>query len=528
MATVSLELPTKLECPPGDLFDFPTKGDLCNAINSIGDIKPKLKVYLVQMGDNIDAEVKEEIESVIEDVEGYMEKFESILSPYWQKGTVRNWSKEAKDAVTQLIAEFHLYVPAKMMDLIAKIIPLDMTLTVIGISINIPKITTKEEQERIIAQISGMGTDVKAKIEALEGKADLSAEDLKAETHELISAEVDKFFKMIPKCYRQFDGAESFGVRCNELKAKATWSFVKSEIQDWMQNWHYKAYKELIGMFDIIWDALGLPNITALFTMDIPKIIDAVIDMIKLKYEAEIAAAEKAGLDIEKLKDLKAEDLKLQSKEEISVNVKDEAILLGKEMRTEIRDKILDLQIGPLPLKTIIGAEIDESVTSLEDQIDEFIIAARDFSINWQKKLLFDWVKIVKAFFDAIGLGAIFELINLTFHDMLLLVGMNFTVPINLDKLKSMKDFDIKDVVLASSGLHQRGGPPSIEKVVNHLTTSVGQTTIAGSYTEGNVVVVNKNNLRVLFEDYEVVDGDIVLDTAASEGDEYIAIPTGG
>ena len=56
--------------------------------------------------------------------------------------------------------------------------------------------------------------------------------------------------------------------------------------------------------------------------------------------------------------------------------------------------------------------------------------------------------------------------------------------------------------------------------------SSIGQTTIAGSYTEGNVVVVNKSNLRVLFEDYEVVDGDIVLDTAAAEGDEYIAIPT--
>ena len=38
--------------------------------------------------------------------------------------------------------------------------------------------------------------------------------------------------------------------------------------------------------------------------------------------------------------------------------------------------------------------------------------------------------------------------------------------------------------------------------------------------------MVNKSNLRVLFEDYEVVDGDIVLDTAAAEGDEYIAIPT--
>ena len=519
------ELPTKLECPPGDCFDFPTKGDLVNMINKIGEVPSKLRVYAVQMGDELDAESKAEIDAIIEDVEGYMEKFESILSPYWQKGTIRNWNKEAKDAITQLIAEFHLYIPAKMLDIIGKIIPLDLSLNVLGISINIPKITTKEEQERIIAQISGMGTDVKVKIEALKELDDITAEDLKIKTDVLISAEVDKFFKMIPSVYQQFGG--EYGLTVNELKAKATWSYIKSEIQDWIQNIHFKAYKTLIGKFDIIWDALGLPNITALFTLDVPKIIEAAIDTVKLKYEVELGAA---GVDIEALKDLSAEDLKLQTDKDISVNIEDLSIKKAHEMREEIKDKILDLQIGPLPLKTIIGASVEESVTSIEDQIDEFIVAARDFSINWQKKLLFDWVKIVKAFFDAIGLGAIFDLISLTFCNILELIGFPFDVNIKFpsgDKLKGM------GIALVAGSLTPAlagatGGPASIVKVVNNITTTAGQTVIAGSYADGNVVVVNKNNLETLFTDYSVVDGDIVLDTAAAAGDKYIAIPTDG
>jgi len=485
------DTPFQLECPPGDIFSFPTKGDLVNMINKIGEIPSKLKVYMVQMGDELDAETKEQIESVIKDIEDYMEKFEKILSPYWQKGTVRNWSKETKDAITQLIAEFHLFIPAKVLDLIAKVIPIDFTLNVIGIDINVPKITTKEEQERIIAQISGMGTDVKEMIKKVTEFEGLDEEGIKEKSNAIITAEVDKFWKMIPAQYRQFGG--EYGLTVNEWKAKATWSFIKSEIQDWIQNSLFKGFKSLISVFDIIWDALGLPNITALFTLDIPKIIQAAIDTVKLKYDTKNLSIEKA-----------------------------------QEMREEIRDKILDLKIGPLPLKKIIGATVEESVTSIEDQIHEFIVAARDFAINWQKKLMFDWVKIVKSFLDAIGLGAIFDFVFLTFCDVLKLIGFPFDVPINLDKLKSMDGFDIKDAVTSAGLVLSFDKSDSLARVVNNIVTTSGQTVIAGSYADGDVVVVNKSNIQVEFTDYSVVDGDIILDSAASEGDEYIVIPTDG
>jgi hypothetical protein len=59
----------------------------------------------------------------------------------------------------------------------------------------------------------------------------------------------------------------------------------------------------------------------------------------------------------------------------------------------------------------------------------EIKIAFQEFCQNWQKKLLFDWVKIVKKFFSAIGLGKLFDLLTITFCDFLKLIGFPPTIP---------------------------------------------------------------------------------------------------
>jgi hypothetical protein len=81
--------------------------------------------------------------------------------------------------------------------------------------------------------------------------------------------------------------------------------------------------------------------------------------------------------------------------------------------------------------------------------------------------------------------------------------------------------------------------PTSTDKVVNEVTTTAGQTVIAGSYADGDVLVVNKSDLKInigadgaavpitAFTGYAVVDGDIVLTTPAAEGDNYLVIPRG-
>ena len=490
------KLPTEIPCPPGDIFDLPTKADLVNMINSISDIPSQLKVFMVQLGSELTAEAKAEMESIIEEIEKYMELFEKILKPYWKGGTIRNWSKEAKEAITDLLAEFHMYIPAKILELIGKIIPVNFKMNVIGIEIDLLRITTAEHQQEIIDQLSGMGSDIKAQIEALKNQdPPLSAEELKKMMDGLVSDEIDKFFKMIPSVYQQFAG--EYGLTVNEWKAKATWSWVKSEIQDWIQNYQFKLFKELISVFDLIWSMLGLPSITALFTMDIPKMIQALIDMVKAKYG-----------DIKKL-----------------------TIEEAQKFRKELKSLLLDLQIGPFSIKQILGDAIKESVTSLEDQINELIIAARDFAINWQKKIMFEWVKIVKAFFDAIGLGAIFELIGLTLCNFLKMLAFPFKIDVKFPSIDKLATIGITIATVATvfdSGSMGTGeSPTSTDRVVNEVTTTAGQTVIAGSYADGDVLVVSKNDLKTAFTGYSVVDGDIVLSTPAAEGDNYLVIPRG-
>ena len=490
------KLPTEIPCPPGDIFDLPTKADLVNMINSISDIPSQLKVFMVQLGSELTAEAKAEMESIIEEIEKYMELFEKILKPYWKGGTIRNWSKEAKEAITDLLAEFHMYIPAKILELIGKIIPVNFKMNVIGIEIDLLRITTAEHQQEIIDQLSGMGSDIKAQIEALKNQdPPLSAEELKKMMDGLVSDEIDKFFKMIPSVYQQFAG--EYGLTVNEWKAKATWSWVKSEIQDWIQNYQFKLFKELISVFDLIWSMLGLPSITALFTMDIPKMIQALIDMVKAKYG-----------DIKKL-----------------------TIEEAQKFREELKSLLLDLQIGPFSIRQIIGDAIKESVTSLEDQINELIVAARDFAINWQKKIMFEWVKIVKAFFDAIGLGAIFELIGLTLCNFLKMLAFPFKIDVKFPSIDKLATIGITIATVATvfdSGSMGTGeSPTSTDRVVNEVTTTAGQTVIAGSYADGDVLVVNKNDIKTAFTGYSVVDGDIVLTTAAAEGDNYLVIPRG-
>ncbi|SVC31490.1 uncharacterized protein METZ01_LOCUS284344, partial [marine metagenome] len=119
-------------------------------INKISDIPSQLRVFMVEMGTDLTAEAKAEMEGIIKEIESYMETFEEILKPYWKTGTVRDWSKEAKEAITDLLAEFHMFIPAKILELISKIIPVPLKLNVIGIEIDILRITTAEHQQEII------------------------------------------------------------------------------------------------------------------------------------------------------------------------------------------------------------------------------------------------------------------------------------------------------------------------------------------------------------------------------------------
>ncbi len=351
-------IPSAFPCPDGTIINLPTKADLTNAIAKIGDIPSQLKVYLVTNAKNITAEAREDIEKVIKDVEDFMDKLADIASPYWEKGTVRNWGKEARDAVEEMLQEFHIYVPVKIMELISKIIPVSFKVNLLGIEIDVLKILTKEEQTNIKTQIGN---------------------------------KIDKFYALLPDSYKVFDG--DFGIECNEWKAKAIWKYLKSEIMDWVTNSIFKLGEKLIGKFKEIWDSLGLPKLPTAFEFDLESLIAGWKAIAKAKY------GEKT-----------------------------------KEYRDYIKNKLDSLTIAGIDLATIIGGKIALSVQSIEDEINSLISDFRDFKINWKKKLLFMWVETVEKFFKAIGLGKIFDFINLTFCDLLKLIGFPQTIDITVPK----------------------------------------------------------------------------------------------
>lgn len=366
----TVSIPQELTCPEDDIFSLPTKEDLVNALNKIAQIPSKLRVEIVQLGDKITDEVKEEINKVIEDIEEFIDKFADLLSPFWQKGQVRNWQKEINDAITELLQEFQIFVPAKIAELISKIIPVELKVNILGINIDIIKILTAEEQLRVKTQIAG---------------------------------KVDKFFALIPDTFKGFDG--ELGVTCDEWKAKLCWQYIKTKIQEVLSGNLHGAFKGLIDKFDEIWDALGLPGLPGLFKFDVAAIIDGLTK----------ALVEKRKRLFEKLSTAIGD-----AREKIRKEIDD--------INTSIVDALESISIGGFSLRSIIGGAIDRTVESLEETVSEIKIALEDFVYKLTQKLLFDWVKIVKKFFDAIGLSAIFKFLFFTFCDLLKLIGMPFKI----------------------------------------------------------------------------------------------------
>ena len=367
-------IPQELTCPEDDIFSLPTKEDLVNSLSKIGNIPSQLKIELQKLKNEggLTEQIEEEVKKVIKDIEDFIEGFSEILSPFWQKGTIRNWEKEINDAITELLQEFQIFVPAKIAEIISKIIPIGFKVNILGIEIDVLKILEKEEQQRIKTQIAG---------------------------------EVDKFFALIPDTFKGFDG--KLGLICDEWKANVTWQYIKTKIQQFLSGNLHGAFSGLIDKFDEIWDALGLPGLPDLLSFDVAGLIDAIVDRL----------VEQRNKLLEKLDD---PNLSAEARQKILDEIQD--------VNSKITEGLESISIGGFSLRDIIGGAIDKTVQSIEETVTEIRIALEDFVYKLTQKLLFDWVKIVKKFFDAIGLGKIFKILFFTFCDLLKLIGMPFNL----------------------------------------------------------------------------------------------------
>lgn len=394
----------------GDNF-LPTRADIVNAFNELTQIPYKIESQLQSMKtdlelkaaaiqndiENFDPEEEltalameelEELFGIIEDIEQIIEAVADILSPWWKKGDIRNVQKEADDAWNELIQEYHIFVPVKMMEMISKLIPVEFTVNILGIDIDVLKILEEEEQERIIKQI----------------------ED-----------EVDKYYALVPKELRFWDG--EWGVVCDQWKARLTWQHIKAEIIKWTTNTLFALFEKLIDVFEEIWDALGLPDLPIPLSFDVEAWIDAAMQAIK-----EQALAKKDELlgevaNLEKqIEDAKTDIENFDAEAELQKQI--DAIDIEGTVYALVIEELEKLQLFGISLLDVIGGDIEETVKMAEKEIDNLIKGARDWAQNWQKNLLLEWVGLVKKFLDAIGLGKILDLIFLTFCDVLALIGI--------------------------------------------------------------------------------------------------------
>ena len=405
-----------IELPCSD-STLPKKADFVNLFNQIAKIPTDLEMQINEYRAQIESKVNqaekdlkglsleeiekgidkeigkaqlqaiEEIESKIEELEDIMEGIADLLSPYWKKGQIRDWEKEAEDAIDELIQEFHIYIPVKMLELINKIIPLSFEVPILGLSIDVLKITDPAYQEELVNQIKN---------------------------------DVDKFYSMVD-AKAQYSKGE-FGLICDEYKAKLTWQYIKSEIMDWCTNTLHKMFTELIDKFKEIWDALGLPSIIDLLNFDAEAWIRLQIDLAKEKMDREVERIENQAEQLQ-------EDIEnFDANKEIS------------KIKGQMIDEVMDLSI-PLPspfdisIKEIFGGDIDKTVISIEQEIDKVVVAARDWKTITAKELFNIWLKKIKKFLDAIGLGKLLDFLTLTFCDVLELIGVPTSFDITLPEL---------------------------------------------------------------------------------------------
>ena len=418
------------------------------------------------------------IDEVIKTVRDLMKTIEDALEPWWNKDPTRNWQKECNDAITKMMAEYHLYIPIKIAEFVKKFFPINFKISFFGITIDILELITSPDYKKYLQdQISGHEIfkqiqDIKGDIEKIDEELNKLKEDpqsVSAEAEAKLLEEkqnleervddltlsrqkfVDKIYKLLPDHCKAFDG--ELGLEDVDAKVEQAVQCIELEIKDWMLNWHLKAFAKLIDLFDEIWELLGLPDlpfseIKDVLDLDVNELIDKAVQYIKDEFDKTKLGIQKKIDAIDKTLE-ENPDMDIAAKEELMEERKkleDELYKELREFRQRIRDSILELSIFGMSVREIIGDEIDTSVKSIEQEVAEFKLALQDFKVNWASKLFWAWVKVIKKFLDKIGLGKLFKLLNLTFCDFLKQVGLPLGISLNIPDLGEIAGNPIADI----------------------------------------------------------------------------------
>lgn len=391
MSAVSIPCPATL---------LPTKADLVNIFTQLADIPSQIQVEIAKLEEkaafqpNLEETIRKQLENqanqlssvaesvkkILDDVKSALGNFPiSVTDPIYPGLSIPDleWEKRMS-ALTQ---EFHLYIQAKMMEIIAAVLPISFSVPVLGLSIDLVQL--------------------------------FSSPGYRAQLKAQIQENVDQFFSFVPDLYKTYD--KIYGVFSKAIKAEITWSYIMKELSKGGLSILYNAFGGLISKFKTIWDALGLPSLPGLLNLNVEGIIQGVIGSLKSK----MATISQTLTNLQAEFENAAEDLKDSIRKQI-----EEATDLLNSIRQSISDALDSISIAGFNILSIVGGKIDSFVTNLEQKIERKLEAIRDFGEHYPEYLIKMWMNKVTAFFNAIGLGALVSWITFNFCQFLTLIGV--------------------------------------------------------------------------------------------------------
>ena len=361
--SLSITLPT-LECTNDILPNF---GNLVDFGRSLGSIPAQL----AQMGLCAVGDVARKIQAAIDKM---LKLFDDLFKGFpWEISTpvfdfLKNAEEEFELRMRALFTEFKIYVLMKLCDIIRRLIPLNF---------------------------------LKIPIPFLKGctVGDMLTPEGRAKIKKAVVDNVDKIAKTLGDFY---DWAYSgiFGEKNKERKVQTVLAKIYSETEKSLTKALTAAFRALINKFRKIWQSLGLPSLP---------------DLSYLSFEKMFSA--------------------------IWTSVKDLAISVQEKMQKVI-DYFLNFDIGayikkafgkllswiPWPFKTKVKdllqlTEKKFKFESKESTFNRIMTAVNDLFAKLVTMMTELWMKIVKAFFRAIGLDFLLRYIPFTFCMFLKLVA---------------------------------------------------------------------------------------------------------
>ena len=210
MSTPNITLP-QIECP--DVL-LPTPANLRNLFSGLATHAYRYEI--------------DELKKTLEDIR----KLISSVDPKFEKIEIPEIEWELM--ITKLSADFPMYVQKQILELINALFPIDFNVTILGIQINIIDFLTDPSSV---------------------------LDNIKLE-------EIDSIYDLIPDEYKVWNKFETA-----DFKKESVRNYLRSEVAKKMNLLLHGGFTGLIGMFDEIWDTLGLPTIPALETLDLEALI---------------------------------------------------------------------------------------------------------------------------------------------------------------------------------------------------------------------------------------------------------------